>query len=235
MCDITSSASETTIPQVHVSLLSDSDWTLNMRFHSFIWPENLPYNLVCKCSQKIIHLLNSKHFITFRSKVHDTIKDQLYYTCKSHSIESLLEPLLSNLFDSEDDFHKNNNILLTGLDGTFILLDVMSVASCNASTYRLANSEIHYPFSSADNFNIKKYNEPLSKLFSQQHVKYNLYPFVFSPFGSVSLTAFRFLEDFETIVKEELAETSTDWFGKIELCFLFLKGCFLIINCYFLR
>ncbi|KAL0219394.1 hypothetical protein P9112_005047 [Eukaryota sp. TZLM1-RC] len=110
MCDSTSSALVTTIPQVYGTLLTDSAWTLNMRFRSFIWPNNLPHNLICKCSREITttHLLNCKHFITFRSKVHDAVRDQLYCMCKSHRIESFLEPLLSNLFDAEDDFRKNN-------------------------------------------------------------------------------------------------------------------------------
>ncbi|KAL0224342.1 hypothetical protein P9112_003732 [Eukaryota sp. TZLM1-RC] len=69
MCDSTSSALVTTIPQVYGTLLSDSAWTLNMRFRSFIWPDNLPHNLICKCFREITttHLLNCKHFITFRS------------------------------------------------------------------------------------------------------------------------------------------------------------------------
>ncbi|KAL0211351.1 hypothetical protein P9112_009649 [Eukaryota sp. TZLM1-RC] len=46
MCDSTSSALVTTIPQVYGTLLSDSAWTLNMRFRSFIWPDNLPHNLI---------------------------------------------------------------------------------------------------------------------------------------------------------------------------------------------
>ncbi|KAL0219335.1 hypothetical protein P9112_004988 [Eukaryota sp. TZLM1-RC] len=50
MCDSTSSALVTTIPQVYGTLLSDSAWTLNMRFRSFIWTDNLPHNLICKCS-----------------------------------------------------------------------------------------------------------------------------------------------------------------------------------------
>ncbi|KAL0206585.1 hypothetical protein P9112_001892 [Eukaryota sp. TZLM1-RC] len=86
MCDSTSSALVTTIPQAYGTLLSDSAWTVNMSFRSFIWPDNLP-NLICKCSRNITitHLLNCKHFITFRSKVHDAVRDQLYCMCKSHS------------------------------------------------------------------------------------------------------------------------------------------------------
>ncbi|KAL0222910.1 hypothetical protein P9112_002300 [Eukaryota sp. TZLM1-RC] len=123
--------------------------------------------------------------------------------CKSHRIESFLEPLLSSLFDAEDDFHKNNrdDVILPGLDGSFILLDVMSVDPCNASNERLVNSEIHNALSNAENFKFKKYNEPLSKLASLLHAKYNLYPFVFSLFGSLAPTVLRFLDDFEMIVK----------------------------------
>ncbi|KAL0214145.1 hypothetical protein P9112_006329 [Eukaryota sp. TZLM1-RC] len=155
--------------------------------------------------------------------VHDAVRDQLY--CKSCRIESFLKPLLSNVFDT-DDFHKNNrgDVILPGLDGSFILLDVMSVDPCNASNERLVNSEIHNPLANAENFKIKKYNEPLSKLASLQHAKYNLYLFVFSLFGSLAPTALRFLEDFEMIVKRRTGRNSTDCFGKIELCFLFFRG-----------
>ncbi|KAL0213991.1 hypothetical protein P9112_006175 [Eukaryota sp. TZLM1-RC] len=184
MCDSTSSALVTTIPQVYGTLLSDSAWTLNMRFRSFIWPDNLPHNLICKCSREITttHLLNCKHFITFRSKVHDAVRDQLYCMCKSHRIESFLEPLLSNLFDAENDFHKNDrgDVIFPGLDGSFILLDVMSVDPCNASNERLVNSEIHNPLSNAENFKFKNTMNfcPNWPVYSMQ--KYNLYPFVFS-------------------------------------------------------
>ncbi|KAL0223452.1 hypothetical protein P9112_002842 [Eukaryota sp. TZLM1-RC] len=196
MCDSTSSALVTTIPQVYGTLLTDSAWTLNMRFRFFIWPDHVPHNFICKCSRKITitQLLNCKHFITFRSKVHDAVRDQLYCMFKSHRIETSLEPLLSNLFEAEDDFHKNNrgDVILHGQDGAFILLDVMSVDPCNVSNERLANSKIHDPLSNAENIKIKKYSEPLSKLCTQQHAKYNLYPFVFSLFGSLAPTAIRF-------------------------------------------
>ncbi|KAL0218630.1 hypothetical protein P9112_004283 [Eukaryota sp. TZLM1-RC] len=124
MCDGTSSALVTTIPQVNGTLLTGSAGTFNMRLRSFIWPDNLPHNLICKCSRKITitHLLNCQHFITFGSKVYDAVRDQLYCRCKSHRIESFLEPLLSSLFDTDHDFHKNNrgDVILPGLDGTFI-------------------------------------------------------------------------------------------------------------------
>ncbi|KAL0210130.1 hypothetical protein P9112_010214 [Eukaryota sp. TZLM1-RC] len=97
MCDSTSSALVTTIPQVYGTLLSDSAWTLNMRFRSFIWPDNLPHNLICKCSREITttHLLNCKHFITFRSKVHDAVRD--HSLCFSSSLADANSDTLEKL------------------------------------------------------------------------------------------------------------------------------------------
>ncbi|KAL0210157.1 hypothetical protein P9112_010241 [Eukaryota sp. TZLM1-RC] len=234
MCDSTSSALVTTIPQVYGTLLSDSAWTLNMRFRSFIWPDNLPHNLICKCSREITttHLLNCKHFITFRSKVHDAVRDQLYCMCKSHRIESFLEPLLSNLFDAENDFHKNNrgDVILPGLDGSFILLDVMSVDPCNASNERLVNSEIHNPLSNAENFKFKKYNEPLSKLASLQHAKIQFVSICIFPFGSLAPTALRFLDDFEMIVKRRTGRNFHRLFWQNRIVFSIFKGMLKMVS-----
>ncbi|KAL0214954.1 hypothetical protein P9112_007138 [Eukaryota sp. TZLM1-RC] len=152
--------------------------------------------------------------------------------CKSHRIESFLEPLLSNLFDAENDFHKNNrgDVILPGLDGSFILLDVMSVDPCNASNERLVNSEIHNPLSNAENFKFKKYNEPLSKLASLQHAKYNLYPFVFSLFGSLAPTALRFFDDFEMIVKRRTGRNFNRLFWQNRIVFSIFKGMLKMVS-----
>ncbi|KAL0207506.1 hypothetical protein P9112_012134 [Eukaryota sp. TZLM1-RC] len=139
--------------------------------------------------------------------------------CKSHTIESFLETLLSTLFDFEDDFHKNNrgDVILPGLDGTIQqnLLDVMSIDPCNVSNERLANAE---------NFKIKKYNEPLSKLFSQQYAKYNLFPFVFSLFDAPAPTAIRFLVDFEMIVKRRTNRNFNRLFWQNRIVFSIFEG-----------
>ncbi|KAL0213887.1 hypothetical protein P9112_006071 [Eukaryota sp. TZLM1-RC] len=159
--------------------------------------------------------------------------------CKSHRIESFLELLLLNLFDAEDDFRKNNrgDVILPGSfeskkskDGSFILLDVMSVDPCCASNERLVNSEIHNPLSNAENFKFKKYNEPLSKLDSLQHAKYNLYPFVFSLFGSLAPTALRFLDDFEMIVKRRTGRNFNRLFWQSRIVFYIFKGMLKMVS-----
>ncbi|KAL0204779.1 hypothetical protein P9112_000086 [Eukaryota sp. TZLM1-RC] len=128
---------------------------------------------------------------------------------------------------------KSNNrgdVILPGLDGTFILVDVKSFDPCNASNERLVNSEIHNPLSNAENFKIKKYNEHFSKLASQQHAKYNLYPFVSSLFGSLAPTAIRFLEDFEMIVKRRTNRNFNRLFWQNRIVFSFLKGMLKMVS-----
>ncbi|KAL0208158.1 hypothetical protein P9112_010745 [Eukaryota sp. TZLM1-RC] len=225
MLDSTSSALVTTIPQVYGTLLTDSAWTLNMRFRSFIWPDNLPHTLICKCSREITttHLLNCKHFITFRSKVHDAVRDQLDCMCKSHKFESFFET-------SVVKYNNGGDAILPGSDGSFILLDVMPVDPCNVSNEMLVNSEIHNPLSNAENFKFKKYNEPLSKLASLQHAKYNLYPFVFSLFGSLAPTALRFLDDFEMIVKRRTGRNFNRLFWQNRIVFFIFQGMLKMVS-----
>ncbi|KAL0227313.1 hypothetical protein P9112_014637 [Eukaryota sp. TZLM1-RC] len=106
----------------------------------------------------------------------------------------------------------------------------MSVDPFNASNERLVNSEIHNPLSNAENFKIKKYNERLSKLFSQQRAKNNLYPFVFSLFGSLASTADRFLADFELIVKRRTNRYFNTLFWQNSIVFNIFKGMLKMVS-----
>ncbi|KAL0239982.1 hypothetical protein GEMRC1_010090 [Eukaryota sp. GEM-RC1] len=95
------------------------------------------------------HLLNCNRFISFRSKVHDSVRDQLYCMCKSYGIVSFLEPVLAGLFD-DTDVHKSfgnsrGDFIFPGLDGSFIIADVMSIDVCNDSTKKLAKSTAKNP------------------------------------------------------------------------------------------
>ncbi|KAL0215496.1 hypothetical protein P9112_007680 [Eukaryota sp. TZLM1-RC] len=113
----------TQIPQIYGLLLNDTEFSCTMRLGCCIWPDNVPHYLICKCGSKISpnHLFNCKHFITFRSKVHDAVRDQLYCMSKSHRIVSYLEPLLSRLVDEHtlNSFGRNTgDLMLEGLEGT---------------------------------------------------------------------------------------------------------------------
>ncbi|KAL0215680.1 hypothetical protein P9112_007864 [Eukaryota sp. TZLM1-RC] len=115
----------TQISQIYGLLLKDTEFSCTMCLRCFIWPNNVPHYLICKCGSKIPpnHLFNCEHFITFRSKVHDAVKDQLYCMSKSHRIVSYLKPLLSRLVDEDtlNSFGRNRgDLMLEGLEGTTI-------------------------------------------------------------------------------------------------------------------
>ncbi|KAL0223302.1 hypothetical protein P9112_002692 [Eukaryota sp. TZLM1-RC] len=75
--DSSAAALVTKIPSVYGLLLKNYEWLLNMRFRCFLWPDNLPNHLTCKCGKPLLftHLLNCEHFIIFRSKVHNNVRD----------------------------------------------------------------------------------------------------------------------------------------------------------------
>ncbi|KAL0217190.1 hypothetical protein RCL1_007673 [Eukaryota sp. TZLM3-RCL] len=104
LLDVTDSSAScivTEIPQVYGLLLDNPTWLLNMRLRCFLWPDIISHCLVCKCGKNLTptHLFNCNRLITFRSKVHDAVRDQIYYITKSYRIESFLEPVLSELVD----------------------------------------------------------------------------------------------------------------------------------------
>ncbi|KAL0209968.1 hypothetical protein P9112_010052 [Eukaryota sp. TZLM1-RC] len=106
----------------------------------------------------------------------------------------------------------------------------MSVDPCNASNERLVNSEFIILFQMLKISKSKKYNEPLYELASLQHAKYNLYPFVFSLFGSLAPTALRFLDDFEMIVKRRTSKNFNRFFWQNKIVFSIFKGMLKMVS-----
>ncbi|KAL0206341.1 hypothetical protein P9112_001648 [Eukaryota sp. TZLM1-RC] len=148
--DSSAAALVTQVPSVYGLLLKNNEWLLNMRFRCFLWPNNLPNHLTCKCGKPLLftHLLNCKHFITFRSKVYNNVRDQIYVMCKSYRVDSFLEPLLSKLIldDPNIDSTRYNrasmgltrgDLVVTGLNGSFTILDAMSIDPCDSSNEQL--------------------------------------------------------------------------------------------------
>ncbi|KAL0227157.1 hypothetical protein P9112_014481 [Eukaryota sp. TZLM1-RC] len=106
----------------------------------------------------------------------------------------------------------------------------MSVDPCNASNERLVNSEIHNPFQMLKILNSKKYNEPLSKLASLQHAKYNLYPFVFSFLVHLHQLLYVFLDDFEMIEKRRTGRNFNRLFWQNRIVFSIFKGMLKMVS-----
>ncbi|KAL0226975.1 hypothetical protein P9112_014299 [Eukaryota sp. TZLM1-RC] len=132
----------------------------------FLWPCSVPNDLICRCGQLINlnHLLNCKFNITYRSVVHDTVRDQLYAMCKRHHIEAFVEPLvrrLSSENEDENNFVKRRADLITSAsDGVSKVVDVVTVDVCKDSAIDFAKRD-ETPLCFAEKSKIKKYNEPL--------------------------------------------------------------------------
>ncbi|KAL0213922.1 hypothetical protein P9112_006106 [Eukaryota sp. TZLM1-RC] len=190
--DSSAAALVTQIPSVYGLLLKNNEWLLNMRFRCFLWPSNLPNHLTCKCGKPLLftHLLNCKHFITFRSKVHNNVRDQIFVMCKSYRVDSFLEPLLSKLIldDPNIDSTRYNrasmglargDLVVPGLNGSFIILDAMSIDPCNSSNKHLIDSDVNNPLLAGEKYKIAKYAKPICSINENSHVQYNLSPFFF--------------------------------------------------------
>ncbi|KAL0227096.1 hypothetical protein P9112_014420 [Eukaryota sp. TZLM1-RC] len=186
--DSSAAALVTQVPSVYGLLLKDNEWLLNMRFRCFLWPNNLPNHLTCKCGKPLLftHLLNCKHFITFRSKVHNNVRDQIYVMCKSYRVDSFLEPLLSKLIldDPNIDSTRYNrasmgltrgDLVVPGLNGSFTILDAMSIDPCNSSNEHFINSDVINPLLAGEKYKIAKYAKPISSVNENSHAQYNLY------------------------------------------------------------
>ncbi|KAL0218977.1 hypothetical protein P9112_004630 [Eukaryota sp. TZLM1-RC] len=129
-----------------------------MRFRCFLWPNSLSNHLTCNCGKPLLftHLLNCEHFITVGSKVYNNVRDQIYVMCKSYQVDSFLEPLLSKLIldDPSIDSMRYNRVSMSltrgdlvvpGLNGSFTILDAMSIDPCNFSNEHFIDSDVNNP------------------------------------------------------------------------------------------
>ncbi|KAL0232667.1 hypothetical protein GEMRC1_011414 [Eukaryota sp. GEM-RC1] len=142
--------------------------------------------------------------------------------CKSYGIVSFLEPVLAGLFDDTDvdkSFgNSRGDVIFPGLDRSFIIADVMSIDVCNDSDKKLAKSDAKNPLLIGEKFKLQKYCAKLKLL------KYLLYPFVFSLYGSLGESATSLLEIFVKIVKEKTSRTFDLRFWKNRIVFAIFKG-----------
>ncbi|KAL0225992.1 hypothetical protein P9112_013316 [Eukaryota sp. TZLM1-RC] len=122
------------IPNIYGLRLNDHQWTTAMRMRCFLWPCSLPNDLICRCKSVVTlsHILNCKYFITYRSIVHDSVRDQLYAMCKSFNIEAFIEPLVRKLSSdqTDDSFGKRRaDLVAPGIDGVLNVDFVKSILS----------------------------------------------------------------------------------------------------------
>ncbi|KAL0205327.1 hypothetical protein P9112_000634 [Eukaryota sp. TZLM1-RC] len=126
-----------------------------MTMRCFLWFCTLPNDLICRCKSVVTlsHILNCKYCITYRSIVHDSVRDQLYDIGKSFNIEAFIEPLVHKLSpDQTDDFigKRRADLVARGIDSVLNVVDVVSVDVCKNSAAGLVYSA-DSPLSNADN------------------------------------------------------------------------------------
>ncbi|KAL0211018.1 hypothetical protein P9112_009316 [Eukaryota sp. TZLM1-RC] len=118
--------------------------------------------------------------------------------CKSYRVDSFLEPLLSKLIlhDPNIDSTPYNrasmgkdktrgDLVVPGLNGSFTILDAMSVDPCNYSNQHFINSAVNNFSLSGEKYTIPKYTKPISSVNENSHSQNYLCPLVFALLGSL--------------------------------------------------
>ncbi|KAL0228302.1 hypothetical protein RCL1_004445 [Eukaryota sp. TZLM3-RCL] len=134
-----------------------------MRLRCFLWPNNLPHELGCKCSQRLTfhHLLNCRHFITYRSVL--GVRDQLHAMCKSHKIKSFVELLLRKLAENEDDdssSQRRADVIIPSSNGRLHVVEVVTFHVCKSTVHKFV-LEKHQPLDNTEQGQRLKYEKHL--------------------------------------------------------------------------
>ncbi|KAL0227363.1 hypothetical protein P9112_014687 [Eukaryota sp. TZLM1-RC] len=168
-----------------------------MRMRCYLWPCNLPNDLFCKCGAclTLSHLLNCNRFISYRSTLHDAVRDQIHAMCNSYHIESFVEPLLRSLDINESvrdsEYGKRRaDVVVPSFDDVMNVVDVVTVD--------------YPPLMTPNCTNGKKYANPLKELKHVRHVDYQICPFAISLYGRLGNNAMNFIDDFENLVKRRV-------------------------------
>ncbi|KAL0215007.1 hypothetical protein P9112_007191 [Eukaryota sp. TZLM1-RC] len=181
-----------------------------MRMRCYLWPCNLPNDLFCKCGAGLTlsHLFNCNRYISYRSTLHDAVRDQIHAMCNSYHIESFVEPLLRSLDINESvrdsEYGKRRaDVVVPSFDDVMNVVDVVTVDVCKKNALKNAQSEVS-PLDDSELYKRKKYANPLKKLKHVRHVDYQICPFAISLYGRLGKTALNFIDDFENLVKRRM-------------------------------
>ncbi|KAL0216361.1 hypothetical protein P9112_008545 [Eukaryota sp. TZLM1-RC] len=122
---------------------------------------------------------------------------------KTYKIQSILEPLLSNLAaeanrNSVGD--SRGDVLVACLDGSMFIIDVRYTDVSNSSNSKLTQS-YNSPLRRAEEAKIIKYTEKINNLNSNSHNQYLLCHFSLSLIGTLGKTVLSFINEFLSIFK----------------------------------
>ncbi|KAL0207725.1 hypothetical protein P9112_012353 [Eukaryota sp. TZLM1-RC] len=116
------------------------------------------------------------------------------------------------------------DLVVPGLNGSFTILDAMSIDPCNSSNEHLINSDVNDPLLAGEKYTIAKYAKPISSVNENSHARYNLCPFVFSLLGSLGKAVMAFIEDFDLVVKERIGRIFNRVYWQNRIVFSIFKG-----------
>ncbi|KAL0224050.1 hypothetical protein P9112_003440 [Eukaryota sp. TZLM1-RC] len=109
------------------------------------------------------------------------------------------------------------DLVVPCLNGSFTILDAMSIDPCNSSNEHFINSYVNSPLLAGEIYRIAKYSKPISSTNENSHAQYNLCPSVFSLLGSLGKAVMAFFEDFVSVVKERIGRIFNLFTGKTAL------------------
>ncbi|KAL0205878.1 hypothetical protein P9112_001185 [Eukaryota sp. TZLM1-RC] len=103
----------------------------------------------CKCGAGLTlsHLFNCNRYISYRSTLHDAVRDQIHAMCNSYHIESFVEPLLRSLDINEsvrdsEYGQRRADVVVPSFDDVMNVVDVVTVDVCKKNALKNAQSEV---------------------------------------------------------------------------------------------
>ncbi|KAL0225878.1 hypothetical protein P9112_013202 [Eukaryota sp. TZLM1-RC] len=174
---------------------------------------NMPINQLlskekCICSNSpqltLRHALNGSKLITYRSSLHDAVRDTVFNMAQTARISCIKEPLLKetlslNNFGSDD----RGDVYCDWIDNSEAIVDFVS---CNVANDTLVHRKKLNPVAALD-FKAKEKHRKYDKEIEDANVDRNtqlvFIAFPFSINGRLSVEAETFLDDFQKMVKEK--------------------------------
>ncbi|KAL0221684.1 hypothetical protein RCL1_001538 [Eukaryota sp. TZLM3-RCL] len=117
-----------------------------MRLRCFLWPYNLPHDLICKCSKP----LSFNHLLTVTILLRTVQFYMMLYGTKftlfqSHTNRTFVEPLLRKLsIKDEDDScgQRRADVIVPSSSDKLYVVDVVTVDGCKLSVVKNSLSEV---------------------------------------------------------------------------------------------
>ncbi|KAL0205935.1 hypothetical protein P9112_001242 [Eukaryota sp. TZLM1-RC] len=174
---------------------------------------NIPINQLlskekCICSNSpqltLRHALNCSKLITYRSSLHDAVRDTVFNMAQTARISCIKEPLLKetlslNNFGSDD----RGDVYCDWIDNSEAIVDFVS---CNVANDTLVHRGKLNPVAALD-FKAKekhrKYDKDIEEANVDRNTQLVFIAFPFSINGRLSVEAETFLNDFQKMVQEK--------------------------------